>query len=106
MFSVSTFMPFLRAFALLLLCSQAVRAQTRPITHEDVWLAKRLSAPVVSADGRWVAVQVTEPAYDDRDQASDLWVVPSDGSAAPRRLTATRGGESGAAWSPDGRRLA
>ena len=81
-------------------------AQKRPITHEDVWLARRLGAPVVSPDGRWAAVQVTEPAYDEREQVSDLWIVPTDAGAPPRRLTATRGGESGAAWSPDGSRIA
>ena len=37
-------------------------AQRRPITHEDVWLAKRLGAPVVSPDGRWAAVQVVAHA--------------------------------------------
>jgi dipeptidyl aminopeptidase/acylaminoacyl peptidase len=81
-------------------------AQKRAITHEDVWLARRLGSPIVSPDGRWAAVQVTEPAYDERDQVSDLWIVPTDGSAPPRRLTSTRAGESGAAWSRDGKRIA
>jgi hypothetical protein len=36
----------------------------RPITHEDVWLAKRLSGLDVSPDGRWVLFAVSEPAYD------------------------------------------
>jgi dipeptidyl aminopeptidase/acylaminoacyl peptidase len=78
----------------------------RPITHEDVWLAKRLSGLDVSPDGRWVLFAVSEPAYDEARTASDLWIVPSDGSAEPRRLTATRAGEGGPAWSPDGRRIA
>ena len=37
---------------------------------------------------------------------SDIWIAPADGSAKPRRLTATRGVESGAAWSADSRRIA
>ena len=93
------------ALALALTAASAA-AQRRPITHEDVWLSKRLGTPVVSPDGRSVAVQVTEPAYDERDQTSDLWLVPTDGSARPRRLTATRASESGATWSADSRRLA
>ncbi len=76
------------------------------ITHEDVWLMKRLGAPVVSPDGRWAVFSVTEPSYDDNATVSDLWIVPSDGSAPPRRLTSTKGGESGVAWSPDGRKIA
>jgi dipeptidyl aminopeptidase/acylaminoacyl peptidase len=78
----------------------------QPITHEAMWLMKRLGAPVPSPDGRWVVFQVTEPSYDAQQQVSDLWIAPSDGGAPARRLTFTRGGESGAAWSPDSRRLA
>ncbi|HYP52375.1 MAG TPA: S9 family peptidase [Pyrinomonadaceae bacterium] len=79
---------------------------TKPITHETMWLMKRVGAPVPSPDGKWVVFSLVEPAYDESAQTTDLWVVPSDGSAKPRRLTATKGGESGAAWSPDSRRLA
>src|ERR1700752_971834 len=48
---------------------------------------------------------MVEPAYDEKDQVSDLWIVPSDGSAKPRRLTFSKSGESGVAWSPDGRQI-
>jgi dipeptidyl aminopeptidase/acylaminoacyl peptidase len=86
--------------------SPAPTAAKRPIAHEDVWLMRRVGAPAASPDGRWVAFSVTEPAYEESDQWSDLWVAPVDGSAPPRRLTTTRRGESGPAWSPDSRRLA
>ena len=78
----------------------------RPIAHEDVWLMKRVGAPVPSPDGKWVSFSVLEPAYDEKDQVSDIWIAPADGSAKPRRLTATRSGETGIAWSPDSRRIA
>jgi dipeptidyl aminopeptidase/acylaminoacyl peptidase len=91
----------------ILFFSFATHAQTkRAITHEDVWLMKRVGAPVPSPDGKWVVFSVVEPAYDEKDQVSDLWIVPSDGSSKPRRLTGTRGGESGATWSPDSRSIA
>jgi Tol biopolymer transport system component len=67
---------------------------------------KRVGAPVVSPDGRWAVFSVTEPSYVESNQASDLWIVPTDGSSAPRRITNTKGGESGVDWSPDGRRIA
>lgn len=96
----------LAAVGLLGVALPAVAAAAGRIpAHEDIWLLKRVSAPVASPDGRWAVVSVTEPAYDDT-QSSDLWLVRTDGSAAPRRLTATRAGESGATWSPDSRRLA
>lgn len=91
----------------LLVAAPAVAQQARrAITHEDVWLAARLGAPALSPDGKWAVVSVTEPAYDEKQQVSDLWIVPTDGSEPPRRLTSTAGGEGGTAWSPDGRRLA
>lgn len=76
------------------------------ITHEDLWLMKRPGAVVVSPDGRWVVVSVAEPAYDDAARSSDLWVAPSDGSAPPRRLTGSKGGEGDVVFSDDSKRLA
>lgn len=101
------FKPITRIPLVALILSITAFAQTRrPITHEDVWLMQRVGAPAPSPDGRWVMFAVTEPAYEEKDQVSDLWLVSADGSAKPRRLTATKGGESGAAWSPDGRHIA
>jgi dipeptidyl aminopeptidase/acylaminoacyl peptidase len=78
----------------------------KAITHEAMWMLPRVGAPAVSPDGRWAVFLVTEPAYTDKDQRSDLWIVPVDGSAQPRRLTFTSGGESSVAWSRDSRRIA
>ncbi len=80
--------------------------QKKPITHENVWLMKRVGMPAISPDGKWVVFSVTEPAYDSKDQASDLWIVPADGSEKPRRLTYTKAGEGDVAWNPDGKRIA
>ncbi|MFN2572060.1 MAG: prolyl oligopeptidase family serine peptidase [Gemmatimonadales bacterium] len=84
-----------------------VAAQQRhTITHEDVFLMKRIASPAISPDGRWIVFSVTEPSYTEGEQVSDLWLVPSDGGKAPRRLTNTKSGESGVDWSPDSRRIA
>jgi dipeptidyl aminopeptidase/acylaminoacyl peptidase len=77
-----------------------------PVTHEALWLMKRVGAPVVSPDGRWTVFSVTEPAYDEKKEVVDLWIVPVDGSAPARRLTSSKSGESGPAWSPESRRIA
>jgi dipeptidyl aminopeptidase/acylaminoacyl peptidase len=83
------------------------RAQIKqPVTHEALWLMPRVGAPVPSPDGRWVVVPVTQPAYDDKDQTSDLWLVPADAGAPPRKLTSTKAAESGVVWSADSRRIA
>jgi dipeptidyl aminopeptidase/acylaminoacyl peptidase len=81
-------------------------AGKQPITHEALWLMERVGLPAISPDGKWVAFTVTEPAYDEKKEAVDLWIVPADGSAKPRRLTSTKAAESGPAWSPDSRRIA
>ena len=67
------------------------------ITHEKLWMMKRVWAPKVSPDGKWVVYALVEPSYEKDGQVSDLWIVPADGSAAPRRLTSSKAGESGAA---------
>jgi len=98
---------FLLLAAALVVPTHRAAAQARhTITHEDIFLMKRVGGPSLSPDGRWAVFSVTEPSYTEADQASDLWIVPTDGSAEPRRLTNTKGGEGGVAWSPDGRRIA
>jgi dipeptidyl aminopeptidase/acylaminoacyl peptidase len=77
-----------------------------PLTHELLWMMKRVGAPVVSPDGKWVVFSVLEPSYEADKEASDLWLVPADGSATPRRITNTRASESGVDWSPDSHSIA
>ena len=95
-----------RTIAIILFFAAGLLAQKRPITHEDVWLMKRVSGLAVSPDGKWAVVSVAEPSYDDAKAVSDLWIVPADGSHPARRLTATNGGESNTVFSPESARIA
>jgi len=95
--------------ALAVICTAALNAKTQtktPLTHESMWMMKRAGAPVPSPDGKWVVFSLVEPAYDEKDQVSDLWIVPVDGSAKPRRLTYSKGSESGVVWTLDSRQIA
>lgn len=95
------------AFVPAALASEAGAPGTkRPLQHEDVWLMKRVGPPAVSPDGRWTVFGVTEPAYERKEQQADLWIVPADGSAPPRRLTGNAAAESSPTWSADSRRIA
>jgi dipeptidyl aminopeptidase/acylaminoacyl peptidase len=98
----------LSSLLLLILTAQlwAEEAPLRPVTHEDVWLMKRLGEPVISPDGRHAVVSVMEPSYEEEGDISDLWLIDSTGKAPPRRLTSTAEDESGVAWNPDGRTIA
>ncbi|MDB6044784.1 MAG: prolyl oligopeptidase [Gammaproteobacteria bacterium] len=77
-----------------------------PITHEKLWMMKRVGTPVASPDGKWVVFSVMEPSYDPDKEVSDLWILPADGSASPRRLTNTKATESGPSWSQDSHSIA
>jgi dipeptidyl aminopeptidase/acylaminoacyl peptidase len=92
--------------AIFLLCSPGHAQQKKPITHEAMWLLKRVGAPAVSPDGCWAIFSVTEPAYDEKEQVNDIWIVPMDGAKPARRLTSAKAGESGYTWSPDGGQIA
>lgn len=93
--------------ALALLLAAAALAQTRqPITHETLFLMKRVGTPLPSPDGKSVVFSVTEPSYDEKEVVSDLWIVPADGSAKPRRITSSKAGESDVTWAPDSHRIA
>ncbi len=96
------------SFILLLtgLMSFADAQVKKPITHESMWMMKRVSGPEISPDGKWVVFSVTEPSYVDKDVINDLWIVPADGNAKPRKLTFGKTSESGYKWSPDNKFIA
>jgi dipeptidyl aminopeptidase/acylaminoacyl peptidase len=78
----------------------------KPITHEALWMMKRVGTPAVSPDGKWVVFSVLEPSYETDKAVSDLWLVPTDGLKPPRRLTNTKAPEDDVAWSPDSASIA
>lgn len=78
----------------------------RPLTHEDLWLLKRVGSPFPSPDGAWVAFVVQNPSYDPKTQTAEIWVGAADGATAPRRLTHVTGTVSSPAWSHDSRKIA
>jgi dipeptidyl aminopeptidase/acylaminoacyl peptidase len=81
-------------------------AERRPMTAEDLWAMERVSGPAVSPDGRWTVFSVSRFSVPDNKSNSDLWLVPTDGSTPPRRLTWNEGPDSSPVWSPDSKRIA
>ena len=101
---------FTMLIAACLLTPAATMAQSnpppKPITHESLWMMKRVGAPAPSPDGKWVVYSLVEPSYDPDKAVSDLWLVAVDGNRPARRITNTKAAEGGVAWSPDSSSIA
>lgn len=71
----------------------------------DLTLFRIPGIPTISPDGRYAVVSVTLPDLEADDYRAQLWIVPTDGSADPRRLT-HGWRDTAPAYSPDGAWLA
>lgn len=60
----------------------------------------------ISPDGRWLAVEISRPDLAHNRTTTVVAIVPADGGAPLRVLTAAGTNEDTPRWSPDGRRLA
>jgi dipeptidyl aminopeptidase/acylaminoacyl peptidase len=80
--------------------------EKRGIALEDLFRLEDAGDPAISPDGAWVVYVRSRTLREENRRHSDLWIVPSDGSAEPRRLTAPSFNASSPTWSPDGALLA
>lgn len=80
----------------------AVAAEQRPLTAEDIWHVQRPSAPVVAPDGKRAIVGLTQYSLEtDRGTTALHLLDLTDGSITP--FTQPRSGsDSNAVWSPSG----
>lgn len=85
----------------------APAALARPMTAEDLATMKRLGAPAVSPDGKWVAFQVTETQADTYDRDTGLYLLDiQTANASPVHIADKAGAsEHGPSFSADGKTL-
>ena len=76
------------------------------MTLHDLLAAVRVSEPQLSPDGTSVAFVRTTTDVTTGRRNADIWIVPADGSAAPKLLIGGEKTENTPRWSPDGRHLA
>src|SRR5277367_941047 len=95
----------LLAFACALIASATAFAN-RGITPEDYFAFHFLNDAHLSPDGKQVAYVMTLVDQQRNRRSSSVWVVPTDGRSAPRRITAQNFNSTAPRWSPDGLVLA
>jgi dipeptidyl aminopeptidase/acylaminoacyl peptidase len=89
---------------LALSVSLSAQGAKHPITFDDMIKLHRVSAPEVSADGKWAAFVVSTPDMEANRNASNVWMVSTAGGEAMQVTQSGR--DSSPAWSPDGKTLA
>jgi dipeptidyl aminopeptidase/acylaminoacyl peptidase len=80
--------------------------ERRKLAPEDILRIRLVGDPEVSPDGKTVAFVQTRLRKKKNDYASNIWLVPADGSRPPAKFTASSGRDMGPQWSPDGREMA
>ena len=82
--------------------AQSASAAGRPLAIEDWYRVKSVASPEISPDGRWVTYMALTKVEATNTETPQLWLVPSDGSAAPQRL-GPEGGVGNGRWASNGR---
>ncbi len=87
--------------------ASASAASARPMTATDLATMKRIGAPAVSPDGRWVVYQIRETDLENDRGRIDLWLQGLNGSDAPavRIGSSPEHNEHSPSFSADGRWL-
>ena len=92
---------------LLSICNDVKAANAkRGITAEDYFAIKFLSDAQISPDGRQTVYVLTTIDAKKNRRNSSIWIIATDGSGAPRRLSAEGFSSSSPRWSHDGKTLA
>ena len=75
----------------------------RALAVEDFYRVKTVAAPEISPDGRWASFSVMTKVEATNGETGELWLVPTDGSSAARRVSPEGTSAGGGRWSSDGR---
>ena len=89
----------------LFVLGQSTFAQKPAMTHESMWLLKKIGTPALSPSGKWVIYSRTETSYNPDEQTTDLWLAAADGSSKPRKITNSKGGEDNYFWHPSANQI-
>ena len=94
-------------FLILLLAlsvSVAISGTRHAMTVEDMWSMGRVSSPVLSPNGKWLAYTVTFYSMKENRGNSDIYLIPASGGQATQ-LTRFAGYDGSPQWRPDGKAI-
>jgi dipeptidyl aminopeptidase/acylaminoacyl peptidase len=77
----------------------------RTMELDDLYRFQRVAEPTFSRDGKWIAYQQSSISLDKNESKTAIYMVPTDGSAAPKLLTSSGKKDSRPRFSPDSRNL-
>jgi dipeptidyl aminopeptidase/acylaminoacyl peptidase len=92
------------AAALILFATTAL-AQQHPIAFDDMAAFRRIGAPQVSPDGKWIAYDASNVDLAANYRHSAIYLMPAAGGES-RKITDGVKQDEGPAWSPDGKTIA
>jgi dipeptidyl aminopeptidase/acylaminoacyl peptidase len=91
------------------LASNTTEHVAQAITPEDILSVRDLDELRLSPDGKKIAFVVREPGdakLPRQPRLSNIWIMPTDGSARPHPIVPNLKNAYSPFWSPDGRKLA
>jgi dipeptidyl aminopeptidase/acylaminoacyl peptidase len=78
----------------------------RGMTAEDYFAFEFVNDARIAPDGKQIAFVYTNLDQKRNRRNNSVWVVSTDGSSAPRRLTTEGANSNAPRWSPDGQKIA
>ena len=94
----------MKKLLIVLFIAAAVQAQ-HPMTFDDMIAMRRIGAPKVSPDGKWIAYDASTIDLGANARRSAIYLMPSAGGESKKITDGSRQDE-GPAWSPDGKTIA
>jgi dipeptidyl aminopeptidase/acylaminoacyl peptidase len=88
-----------------LVAAASAQAPSARFTVQEMLKLRRVAAPAVSPDGKWVVYQVTVPDAAANRSRTQIYLIGVTGGE-PKQLTSGDASASEPVWSPDGSRIA
>jgi dipeptidyl aminopeptidase/acylaminoacyl peptidase len=94
-----------KALFVILFIASSVLAQTHPITFNDLMAVRRVGAPQLSPDGKWIAYDASTIDLAANVRRSAIYLIAATGGTS-KQITDGAKQDEGPAWSPDGKTIA